>query len=108
MENDYGIEAVPKSGIIFRINRLYFGLVRNVELFRLLHSIGLHVWLLAIFCVINLVKGRREWLLSVPLLMMILTLMVATPVAAEFRYAYAIFTSFPLVACVSIFGEKQS
>lgn len=108
MENDYGIEAVPKSGIIFRINRLYFGLVRNVELFQLLHSVGLHVWLLAIFCVINLVKGRREWLLSVPLLMMILTLMVATPVAAEFRYAYAIFTSFPLVACVSIFGEKQS
>ena len=107
MENDYGIAAVPQSGIIFRLNRLYFGLVRNVELFQPLHSIGLHVWLLAIFCAVNLLKGRREWLLSVPLLMMILTLMVATPVAAEFRYAYAIFTSFPLVACVSVFGKKN-
>lgn len=108
MENAYGIEAVPQSGILYRINRLYFGLVRNVELFQPLHSIGLHVWLLTIFCAVNLLKGRREWLLSVPLLMMILTLMVATPVAAEFRYAYSIFTSFPLVACVSVFGESKT
>ena len=108
MENDYGITEIPHSGILYRINRLHFGLVRNVELFRPLYSIGLHVWLLAIFCAVNLLKGHREWLLSVPLLMMILTLMVATPVAAEFRYAYAIFTSFPLVACVSVFGEKKN
>ena len=103
-ENDMGLKMTMGSNIIYKINRLYFGLVRNMELFQPLHSIGLHVWLLAIFCVINLVKKRREWLLSVPLLMIVLTLMVATPVAAEFRYAYAIFTSFPLVACVSLYG----
>ena len=107
-ENDMGFYMTMGTNIIYKINRLYFGLVRNVELFQPLHSIGLHVWLLAIFCAVNLLKGRREWLLSVPLLMIILTLMVATPVATEFRYAYGIFTSFPLVACVSVFGEKKN
>ena len=108
VENDYGIFSAEQSGILFKINRMYFGLIRNFELFQPLHSIGLHTWLLAIFCAVNLLKRRREWLLSVPLLMIILTLMVATPVAAEFRYAYAIFTSFPLVACASVFVKEKA
>lgn len=106
-ENDMGLKMTMGNNILFKINRLYFGLVRNLNLFQPLHSIGLHVWLLAIFCVINLVKRRREWLLSVPLLMIVLTLMVATPVATEFRYAYAIFTSFPLVTCVSLYQTEN-
>ena len=106
-ENDMGLALAEKNGIVATLFWNYFGLVRNVNLFQPLHSIGLHTWLLAIFCVANFLKKRREWLLSVPLLMIILTLMVATPVAAEFRYAYAIFTAFPLVACVSLYGRPE-
>lgn len=105
-ENDMGLSMTMGNSLLFKINRLYFGMVRNLNWFQPLHSIGLHVWLLAIFCVVNLLKKRREWLLSIPLLMIVLTLMVATPVATEFRYAYAIFTSFPLVACVSLNQRK--
>jgi len=37
----------------------------------------------------------------------VLTLMVATPVSGEFRYAYGIFTAFPLVFCACLYGDKK-
>lgn len=106
-ENDMGIAMSERSNILFRLFKMYSTFSRNVIFFEPLHSIGLHVWVLAIVCFLNLVKKRREWLLAVPLLAMVLTLMVATPVYAEFRYAYAIFTACPLVVPVSLYGERD-
>ena len=39
-------------------------------------------------------------------LAMVLTLMVATPVSGEFRYAYGIFTAFPVVFSACLYGDK--
>lgn len=43
---------------------------------------------------------------SIPFLMVILTLLIATPVYAEFRYAYAVFCGIPFVLAVS-FGDNE-
>jgi len=67
-----------------------------------IYSIGLHTWILVMIFVCAALKKRRMALLCIPIIMMIGTLVVASPVAYEFRYAYGMFTTlpflFPLVA----------
>lgn len=106
-ENDMGIAMTKQSNILFRLYSAYFTLSRNVVFFEPLHSIGLHVWLLAIAAFVSLYHRKRDWLLAVPLLAIVLTLMVATPVSGEFRYAYAIFTAFPLVVSACLYGKNE-
>lgn len=106
-ENDMGIAAKEQGGILFKLYSLYFGLSRNVSVFEPLHSIGLHVWALTIAAFVSLFRKRKEWILAVPLLAMVLTLMVATPVSGEFRYAYSLFTAFPLVICGCLSSRQQ-
>jgi len=67
-----------------------------------LKSIGLHVWLILILFVSNLLNKRKEALLAVPLLFIVATLLVATPVFSEFRYAYSIFTVYPFYLAVTV------
>ena len=107
-ENDMGIALKNQGGILTRLFNLYFGLSRKVMIFEPLHSIGLHVWALAIAAFVALFRKRKEWILIAPLLAMVLTLMVATPVSGEFRYAYALFTAFPLVLCACLYGKPEA
>ena len=48
-------------------------------------------------------------LLTVPVLAVVLTLLIATPVASEFRYAYAVFTCLPMMtAAVFCQDDKEA
>lgn len=80
----------------------YFYSGHNVPFLEFTVSIGLHVWVLAFLFFACALQGRREAILSVPILMVILTLLVATPVYSEFRYAYTVFTTLPLILPVSL------
>ena len=73
----------------------------------LLWSIGTFTWLVFIMLGYAVIKGSPSCvLLCVPVIAVLLTLMIATPVHAEFRYAYSMFTTAPLiVSCM--FGEKE-
>ena len=51
------------------------------------------------------IRRRREGLLCVLPLAVILSLLISTPVFSEFRYAYAIFTSFPFIALSVLSAE---
>lgn len=106
-ENDMGIAMKSQGNIIARLYNLYFALSRHLMLFEPLHSIGLHVWILAIAAFVALFRKRKEWILIAPLLAMVLTLLVATPVSGEFRYAYSLFTAFPLVICACLYGYPE-
>lgn len=101
-ENDMGISMVKQSNPLYKLYTMYITFSRNVVFFEPLHSIGLHVWILAIAAFVSLFHKRKDWILAAPLLALVLTLMVATPVSGEFRYAYGIFTAFPVVfsACL--------
>ena len=50
---------------------------------------------------------RRAALLTVPVLAVVLTLLVATPVASEFRYAYAVFTCLPMTAAAVFYQDDK-
>lgn len=107
-ENSYGMEKTGGVGIISLAFYLYFGLFRHSIFLQPLNAIGLHVWLLAVCLLVNAVKGRKEALLSIPALTIILSLLVGTPVFAEFRYAYAVFLVCPLVLPLTLFsGNRQ-
>ena len=60
------------------------------------------VWALLAVVAVNVVNRKKEFFLTVPIVAVILTLLIATPVFAEFRYAYAVFTTLPFVGVVSL------
>jgi hypothetical protein len=54
-----------------------------------------------------LLKNNHYWQAIVPILLNIITLLIATPVFAEFRYAYSAYLCIPL--CVGLFlAARQS
>ena len=69
-------------------------------------AIGFHVWVTVLALLHCLQKRRWEGFLTVPVLFIIATLWVATPVSCEFRYAYCLFTCLPFLLPV-VLGQSE-
>lgn len=65
-------------------------------------SIGFCTWILGAFTVVLFLRRREETALAIPLLMVIATLLIASPVFSEFRYAYFMFMTLPFLIVVSM------
>lgn len=102
-DNPYGVQKASNGNIIATLFRLYFGLSRHIVFFEPLHSIGLHVWITALCCLFNAMLRRKEWVLSVPLLVIVLGLCLGTPVYASFRYAYPVFVCVPFILGITMY-----
>ena len=101
-DNSFGIEGVEKVELAGRILEGYLWLYENVPLLQIFVSIGFHVWLVILSTYIAFCRRDSVvFYISIPHLMVILSLLVATPVFSEFRYAYAIFCSMPFILFVS-------
>ena len=62
------------------------------------YSIGTAVWLLIALFALCVVKGMKsELLIYIPVLAIVLTVCIVTPVHAEYRYVYSLFTTLPLL-----------
>ena len=106
--NELGIETSRLIKPFDYLFKKYAALIMRFEILAPLRSIGLHVWLLIVLFVFNLLRGMKEKALPVvPVLMVIGTLLVATPVFSEFRYAYAVFTVLPMYVAISFLGKSQ-
>lgn len=107
-ENTYGIyntfynETIAK-GIDFAIQKFF-----NNSIFDLFRSIGLHVWITVFAMTVMIIEKRKEAVICVLLLALILTLLISTPVFSEFRYAYALFTSLPFVLMIAFAVPKSA
>jgi len=106
-DNPFGMAKTSGNNIVAKLIYLYFGLSRHAVFIEPLLSIGLHVWILALCAFVNRKKKRQEFLLSVPGLCIILGLLIGTPVYAEFRYAYAVFLTCPVILSVTVFARTQ-
>lgn len=106
-DNPFGIHKTIRSGLLFRVKFQLFWLVRMHPMFELLNSIGLHVWILLLCLLLNLRHKRFASLLTIPPLLVIAGLLIGTPVAYEFRYAYPVFLSLPLIAPLTLFREAS-
>lgn len=106
-ENMLGIEAASGNNIIGKLFRGYCRYFEMIPAFKPFISIGLHTWLVISCCLVNLLRGRKEWVLSLPILAILLSLVISTPVYAEFRYIYSMFLVVPLLLAVTCIRVQE-
>lgn len=80
------------EGVSNRIREYFFDCI--YEYYPTFYSLGLQTYI-CIFIFILLIKNKGQWYSVVPILLNILTLLIATPVHAEFRYAYSAYCFIP-------------
>lgn len=105
--NTVGIE---QNGIIEgKLLRKYDGLIdrRGKPLVSMLFSIGFLFWVLVTLLLYKVYEKKYIYLLIyLPLMILWLTL-IASPVYCEYRYAYPLFTTFPLLAGMNFIDDKN-
>lgn len=101
-ENELGIMRTPKlpQAACAAIERL-LGLTER--LFHRFFSIAMITWILLAGLGLTWIKRERGLLYVLPM-GIVLTLLVATPVCAEFRYIYAIFLVVPILSVLALAG----
>ena len=105
--NDLGCAATVRAPAARLVIAVIFEAYERLPLFDALHSVGLHTWLLAASLIGCAARRGREYLISLPGLMIVLTLMLSAPVYCEFRYAYALFTTLPAALCLPWLSAKR-
>lgn len=74
---------------------------KDIPYLGLIWSIGTASWVCLFMAGLCWIKRGKEWLIVyIPVLAILATLMIATPVFAEFRYAYSMFTTIPLLCII--------
>lgn len=90
-------QPILRGSFIIKIREILFKLHDLIPLYGFLWSIGGIFWLILLMQLISIRNNQMTgFLIAVPAVALILTLCIATPVAAEFRYAYALFFGLPL------------
>lgn len=104
--NNYGIVNTVEPNLIQKLFAAAFRYLEKPAFLQPLVSIGLHVWALIACTLINALKKKEEFLLGIPLLVLVAGLWLGTPVYSEFRYAYPFILSMPLIIGVTVFGDS--
>lgn len=98
--NEYGLHWQPiiKGNIMTTIKVLLFKLPDLVPLYGMLWSMGFILWATLLLAALSLRMGKPAGvLICLPFILLTVTLCIAAPAAAEFRYAYAAFYALPLL-----------
>ena len=103
--NDLGLsgQSVLSGTAAWKVVEILNKLYTLFPLYGLLYSIGAFTWAAIFWCANCALNGkRRNCLLFVPFFALVLTLCIATPVAADLRYAYPLILSMPLLLCAGL------
>lgn len=103
---DVDVYSEPKVSDV--VKNLDIVTSRKLPLSNLIWSLGI-VFILLLFSIMVLIykKQYRYILCYVPLICLWLTIMVATPVFAELRYVYGLFTCLPLVIICPLLKKNK-
>ena len=69
-------------------------------------SLGLNTWVM-VFGIAYMSYRKKNIMVYVPYIMLMITLLLATPVYNVFRYAYGIFVAFPILFSCSFGPENE-
>ena len=97
--NEFGLvwQPILRGNVVVKIREILFKLHELIPLYGFLWSMGGMFWTILLMQLITIRNNRyMGFLIAVPAIMLVLTLCIATPVATEFRYAYALFFGLPL------------
>lgn len=106
-ENELGIVKSPKASkpIQNYINILIKG---DTPIINMIWNTSIVFWIISIFCYVCIKrKGFRYILPYIPILGIWLTLMIATPAFAEFRYVYGAYVCLPLLISLPFMNNKK-
>lgn len=105
-ENVYGLVASYGSNPIASLYAALFRYVEKLEILQPFTSIGLQVWAFFSCTLVNALRKRKELVLGIPLIVLVVGLWIGTPVYAEFRYAYPFFLATPFLIAVTVWEKK--
>lgn len=108
--NEFGLSWQPviSGTIIIKIKEILFKLPDLIPLYGMLWSMGFLLWIILLSAALGLRLGRpANALICLPFILLIATLCIATPVATEFRYAYAAFYALPLLVLSPFVRESD-
>lgn len=105
-----GVSHTPLIGgpVVVKAKEIALKLGSMVPIYSLLWSMGIAFWLF-LFCIVNvLVRYEKQKLIYyLPSFAVYLTVIVATPVATDFRYVYFMVFSIPFYLMTSIIPVDQ-
>lgn len=106
--NDLGVYPTINSQFFDSTLKLYLMEWQGSPIFTFFLSIGFMVWLLVMFVYKSVIYKRKDlFFIIVPPLLVIATLLIATPLYAEFRYAYAVSVTLPFIIAIGICDTKK-
>lgn len=105
VDNPFGIETQRKLFTYDNGLAMHDYLMGFLEIYNRIWSLGFNTWLM-VFCIAYSIYDRRNVMIFVPFIMMLITLFLATPVYNEFRYAYGLFAAFPILFSYSFGGNE--
>lgn len=99
ISNETGVSSRPliRGPFVVKTKEILQKLGDMIPLYGLLFSMGAMFWaLISCIAIVSAKKQYRRFILFLPGLAVILTLLAATPVSSEFRYAYSLAYTMPL------------
>ena len=99
------IPLMPQA--VYNAFTAYINLYRDIHYVGLFWSIGMMCWIMIFTAGLCFMRCKRSLLtVYAPTAAILATLMIATPVNTEFRYAYSLFTVVPMM-CVIPFTQSK-
>lgn len=108
-DNEFGLKTEPvlKGRFVVKVNEILFKLHLIFPFYGLLWSVGALFWILLLcMCIVGLYQNRSYLLVYLPAIGIFLTLLIATPVAKDFRYAYGYVFCIPLYLLLGFLREQ--
>lgn len=103
---DYRLPLLPYAVQVMIVK--LFGIYKAIPVLGIFFSIGAAMWLFVASAAVCALRSNKKYLIAyIPVLAVMLTLMLATPVYAEFRYAYSLFTAMPLFCVIPFFEPSK-
>lgn len=105
---DIGIYSTVHLGWMDKMVNSYLSHFSKYQALKPFFSIGFFVWCVLLCLYVAIIrKDRVLALMTIPSLMVVTTLLVATPVFSEFRYAYSVFCTMPVIGVMACIGKMN-
>ena len=110
LENEYGIIPDPSSKQFVKLDDEYVQIISDNPILHFLEDIGFQFWLVLISFTYFIRKKDKIFAIYIPIIAIMLTLCLATPICNSYRYSYMLFVSMPLflLPCLIAIGNNKS
>lgn len=109
LPNEDGLDNQPVvgAGVRIKINELCSKLQNMIPVYGVFNSMGACLMILMLWMAVAILNRDYSRLLTtLPVLMLTLTILIATPLVADLRYAYPLMLCFPTLTAILIGTER--